>query len=391
MARFDYRDSAGAPAVPCARDSWNLHHAEPWSRQLRDRAVAWAWRILHPAVRESFDRGVTLAPLRALACPEGLPLRVLEERPGSSGVPVVLAPTAGMGSDCFRYGGEAALAERLRRLGFRVYLLGDAASLGEAAITFDELVRTRVGHVLETVCHDAGAQAAHWVGHGLGGQLGIAWASWGAGERLASLAVVGAPVVFPSVSSRHAAALSALSWLPSGWSVPIPKVGTLMAVREGGGQTSGEGAHRRGVMRHTMSKVPVGLVRSAHRWLQNGALTSDDGMLDYLPGVEGTDVPLFWAAGRGDVLCPPEWMRPLDEVWGGTVMSRVLESGDDHLGLLSSEASIRQLHEPLGDWLVKHEERAWLDSREWDIPEAVEVDTRCSLGSTFRRRLDGYA
>ena len=149
---------------------------------LFELALGTAWRVLHPDERAPFVETRRPPPLRRVyyAADDGwsAPLTVLPECPGGAGEPVVLAHALGLNCDAWRYGGSS-LAGYLQAAGFRVYLFnhrGDRDAIApqrHSSFDVDDIIARDIPAALDAVRNDSGFSRPFWIGHGLGGQLGI--------------------------------------------------------------------------------------------------------------------------------------------------------------------------------------------------------------------------
>jgi len=311
------------------------------------------------------------------------PLFFLPPAPGGPGEPVVLAHTLGAGPDLFRYGVGPTLAQALSRAGFAVYLLthrGDAAAIDpdddlqpqslqpqsqHRAFDLDDVVAHDVPAALARVCEHAGYPRVHWVGHGLGGQLGVAWAARAAGERLATLTALGAPVAFRQLPTELQVAVATLGLMPSHWRLPSRAAAQCLAplVHPDGATAPGR---VRGALAHLAADLPVGVLRQARRWLFEGTLCTRDGLYDYVEALRAVDLPILFGAGGADVVCPPEALQPLRERGEARACSELLlpASWGHHDPLLAADAPAH-VYEPLTAWLSARRRLAWERDGEW--------------------------
>ena len=295
--------------------------------------------------------------------------------PGSPGEPLILAHALGLHPDAFRLGGVGTLAHALSRAGFTVYLLahrGDRDALppdGARPFDFDAVLRRDVPAAVARVREHAGFPRVHWVGHGLGGQLGLAWASRTAGEHLASLVAVGAPTRFePGAARSEIRRLTrAAELLPRGWSLParalawsaVPWVDAASDVL---GQVQPGSAHAprlRGVLTYATEDLPVGLLRQVSRWQRTGTWSDRTGLVDYAEALADARGPLLVVCGPDDRLCPPDAALWAAARWGGSAESLLLPAGLGHLDALVGTDAAEHVHKPLVRWLSGVRRRAW--------------------------------
>lgn len=348
-------------------------------------ARAVTWRALHPAARSRFLEAPAPPSLARLyyEAPDGwrAPVYCLPAAPGGSGEPVILAHALGAGADSFRYGSGPSLASALSRAGFAVYLLshrGDADALapeGPRDFDFDAIVARDLPAALERVREHAGFPRAHWIGHGLGGQLAYAHVARTGGAGLASLVALCAAVRFARARSplRRWARVAGL--LPQGWRVPgralgpwiapwVDDQGGLPGVSEGGATP---GARLRGALHHSAEDVPVALVAQIHRWLQEGSLVDATGGWDYAEALRRAQAPLLVGVAEADAVCPPEAGLAALERWGVPDRQALhLPASYGHLDPLLAADAPEASFAPVVAWLDARRRFAW--PRDGEIP-----------------------
>lgn len=353
-----------------------------WTRAAAHLATRVTWRALHPAVRGRFLEAPPPSPLTRLhyEATDGwqAPVFFLPPCPGGAGEPVLLAHGLGVVGDAFRYGQGPTLAERLSQAGFAVYLLshrGDRDARppqagARASACFDDLVERDLPAAAELVVAHAGASRLHYVGFGLGGQLGMVWASRRP-ETLATLVAAGAPVCFDRPRSHLRWAARATGMLPAHWHLPLRSAARAAVPFLDGpldpvGKAS-PGGRFRGVLELASDDLPVGLLQQLGAWLDAGRMVSRGAVLDLVEALSDARVPLLAVAGRDDPLGAPHHVRPAVETWGAGDASLLEVDGLGHLDLFLGEEADRLVFEPV---------LAWLDARRrlaWDDEEPVDV------------------
>ncbi len=367
---------------------------------LVDLAVAATWRAMNPASRQRFVEAPKPRPLTRLYydASDGWssPLFVIPECPGGAGEPVVLAHALGMSPDVFRYGAGPTLADALSAAGYRVYLLthrGDGASIppvadpslqpqslqpqssiqlpsllqpqsflqpqSRAGFCFDDIVSQDLPAALERIVDHSGFERVHYIGHGLGGQLGIAWASWSGGDKLASLTALSAAVRFDKPRTEMRAFGRAMAALPAHWRLPARATAKLASPWvDGDGDTPPE--RLRGVLCHATDNLPVALLQQLRRWNKTGTLCDETGLLDYLEGLGELDVPLLVGTPGRDVSALPHNCQPLLDAWGGADKKTLpLPKTWGHLDPLLHEDAEAKMFGPIVQWLEYRRKRSW--------------------------------
>jgi pimeloyl-ACP methyl ester carboxylesterase len=284
---------------------------------------------------------------------------------------VLLAHATGLGRDGFRYGRDATLAQALVARGFAVYLLshrGDRFAVGgdaRAPTDFDAILERDVPAALDRIREHSGFPRIHWVGHGLGGQLGLAWAGRG-GEYLATIAAIAAPVAFehPRSEGRRLAIASHL--LPAGMAVPVRWMARVAAPLLGADDlgahlSSGAspGARVRGAACWAAEDVSVGLARQVAGWVGQGCWSSRSGIVDYAATLGSARVPLLAVVGGDDRICSPEAALRAVELWGGRDRTAARIPGYGHLDALFGADAEARVFAPLASWLHARRRHAW--------------------------------
>lgn len=345
-----------------------------WSSAAR-LATRTAWRALHPALRGRYLEAPAPAPLTRLYYDtvDGwrAPLFLLPPAPGGSGEPVLIAHGLGVVGDVFRYGTGPTLADRLSAAGYAVYLLshrGDRDAVAPTdrarrAARFDDMVEIDLPAAAERVARHSGFPRFHLVGFGLGGQLGLVFASRRPAE-LATVVSVGAPVRFDRPRTHLRVGARALSLLPPHWHVPMraaarlsaPLVDAELPLLDGG---ASPGGRVRGVLEHVSDDVPVALLRQMLDWIDAGGMVSDGGVIDLVEAMADARVPMLSIAGTGDPLGTPDAARPAVERWGGGDATLRTVEGFGHLDLLLGDRADVLVFDPLIEWLSTRRRLAW--------------------------------
>ncbi len=317
------------------------------------------WRTLHPAVRGPYLEAPRPPALRRIryTARDGhrADLHLVERGGGGAGEPVVVAHALGLGVDAYRYG-ERNLVHALADAGFSVYLLthrGDPDA-SDRRSDFDTILEQDVPAALEAVRSHCGFEHVHWVGHGLGGQLGMVAAA--RGEPLATVVAVAAPVRFatPRTELRSLALLARL--LPEGVRIPAHRFARAALPGLGQEEWMGEapGARVRGALHYGARPVPAGLVEQVARWIHEGTLCSRFGLVDYVSTLGRAQVPLLAIHAR-DARVAGRWAtEPAVRHWGHP--DATLRAWDGRsLALLYQP----ELGEHVAAWLQARRRRAW--------------------------------
>ena len=329
-------------------------------------ASALAWRTLNPAERGPFletgrPRALQRLYYRAFDGWQA-PLLHLPPLPGAPGEPVLVCHTLLASNDLYRYGRGPTLVGSLRRAGFSVYLMthrGDRDAIAprwRTGRSFDDIVEFDVPAALQRVVEHSGYAKVHLVGHGLGGQIGLAWAARG-GDRVAAQVAVAAPVQFDTSMSelRRGALIGA--FLPGRVRLPA-RILARLAVPWAEVADDVPGARWRGALHFGSADCPTELLHQLGTWLREGSLTDRTGLFDYREGLQAATGPLLVVVSEGDTVCPPWAGRSAAASWGGPADVLQVERGG-HVDLLIGEDASRSVFEPLVAWLDERRRLAW--------------------------------
>lgn len=348
----------------------------PWLQDFGGLARRAVYHLLNPMVREPCLEGAAPPPLARVYYEVAgwqVPLRVLEPAPGGPGEPVLLAHALGLHGDAWRLGGRVSLASTLSRAGFRVYLLahrGDRDAVhptGGASFDFDHLLREDVPAALAAVRSHSGSARVHWVGHGLGGQLGLAHAA--RDRDLASVVAICAPARFPAAPRSEARRIAlAARLLPAGWQIPsrsvawasVPWVDERQSLLGQVQPGTIEGPRLRSLLTWGTDDLPVGLLRQVHRWQRSGVWSDRTGCIDYAETLVDARGPALVLAAGGDALCPPDSALWAAERWGGHAERLRLADTYGHLDPILARSASDAVFRPIARWLSALRRRAWV-------------------------------
>jgi len=292
---------------------------------------------------------------------------------------VVLAHALGLGADSFRVGQTASLVNQLTQAGFAVYLLthrGDRDALprqGRHSFDVDTILEQDIPSALDRILGHSGAKQVHWVGHGFGGILGLAWlARMGAEAQIASFVSLSAPVLFETPRSEGRLSSLALAMMPSRWRLPTRTLAKWMSPWLDGEQNLfgvtlpgvTDGPRLRSACTYSVEDIPLGLLRQISHWLREGTLTDRSGSLHYAEALCKIDIPLLVIASPADELCPVHAAKVVRDCWGGDD-TRCLELNEDygHMDVILGRDAPQDVFRPIVEWLEGHRSACWLNGR----------------------------
>ncbi len=287
---------------------------------------------------------------------------------------------------------EASLARHLHSLGFDVWLIGlrgctdstrrppQGRRRGE--VLFEDFVDLDMPAAIRHVLAHSGADGVHWVGHSMGGMIGLAFAQGGDAPLLKSLTAIGSPARLELHWTIRV--LCRFAWLV-GWMRELP-VGLLaqlaapfyfrlpvdpVAIR----QANLSPVRVRRAMTNVLSDMPMALTRQLARMQIGGGdviATRDD--RNFTAGLSKVDLPLLCIAGTEDRIAPASSVRPaVEEVSSRVTRWEVLgEPGTPPYGhgdLLIGDMAPTHVFPLVANWLV---ERAGVAD---ELGLALEADT----------------
>lgn len=237
--------------------------------------------------------------------------------------PVVLCHGLGNNHAFFEFRGRAHLARVLADAGFHVFTM-DCRGAGRsrapepafAEVCVDDHVDRDVPAVLEAVRVVTGQARVLWVGHSLGGIIGVLASARAAKGRLAALVTIGSPLFFragETVFGRMLRAAQALSpagqfparvlstcFAPFAGLTPPPRVASLTARL-----TNIDGVDQRFLLANVFADLWRGVLGQLEGWIRSGSLTSVVTGEDLrTPALAIRDVPTLVVGGSVDRLAP---------------------------------------------------------------------------------------
>jgi len=256
---------------------------------------------------------------------------------------------------------------------FSVDLRGAGASRppheGPHEATFDDHVRLDVPAVLDLVERTCGATRVHWVGHSLGGLVGLAAAGGESKARFATLTTIGSPLFFrfrPALGwlVKLGLALAAPSGqLPTGALALIaPFAGRLPAprlARVTANLDNIAAKAQRLLVVNVFAPMWRGVMAQLGDWLAHDVFRSVDEGVDYRQRAARLELPVLVVGGTVDVMAPPDVTRDYFELLGtrdkqlaifGRSYGHALEYG--HGDLIVGTHATHEVYPVLRDFLL---------------------------------------
>ena len=267
---------------------------------------------------------------------DGWRLAVHHYRPAGEirGLPVILCHGLSANRYVFDLPDGSSLARFLRGRGRDVWVvelrgsgMSDCPALRASDVPyswgFEDHLRRDVPAAIRCVLERTGADAAHWVGHSMGGMLILAHLASSPDSPIASAVAVGSPINFSQVGSPLVVGLLKIKKVLEFLTIfPVPFLGKTVAPLA---------YHLPGVLlglfyqpnlqpavaRRILAVISQ-IVSPSSLWLEFGRFL-EDGQFgpsrdrSYLDGLEASAVPILVAAGSKDLVAPPAAVVPSDD------------------------------------------------------------------------------
>jgi pimeloyl-ACP methyl ester carboxylesterase len=279
--------------------------------------------------------------------------------------PVILCPGLANNHRLFDLTRPASLARALAEAGFDCYLVDLRAAHGRHPkgsrrdASVDDHVAFDVPALVKAALVRSRAERAFWVGHSLGGLVGLA-AAQTPGLPLAGMVAIGSPIFF-----RHGAVTRALLRAGSGianlaplrgdWAMLLlaPLAGWFHAPFAKGmvNQRNVAGAVQRRAMASMFSPIWRSVLVQFLDWEANDVFRSRQGV-DWRAGLKGLEVPTLLIAGSSDLLADAASMGDALALVGAADKSLLLfGKAYGHGDLLIGKSAAHEVFPPLTRWL----------------------------------------
>ncbi len=294
--------------------------------------------------------------------------------------PIVLCHGLGNNHHVMDFRPGASLARALVDAGFLVYAV-DLRGAGETVgphegpldATVDSHVRADAPAIEAAVLAHARARRLFWVGHSLGGLVGLAGRGVGTLRHLAGLVTIGSPVFFGL--QRHIVLLLELSpWLALAGRAPLDwlsQLGAPLVWLSLGARTFSLNTNNlaprslRRLLGIIMAPAWRGVLTQLRAWARVDRFGSLDGAVDYRATLARLDVPVLCVGGTVDRLAPPAVVQRAFELTGAAdkallVVGRGQGAPVDygHGDLLTGDRAAVDVYPHLQRWLEARASRA---------------------------------
>ena len=257
---------------------------------------------------------------------------------------------------------------------------------GRWSFCVDDHIQLDAPALIDLALRHTGAKQAFWVGHSLGGLIGLAAAQGDQGQRLRGLLTLGAPLYFRYNRWLQAAVrIGALAAWPFAFRHELLSAALAPFLGYVELPFSDVIANPRHVPASLQRRVYAQLISSVSRktllqlrdWTAHDVFRSFDKSTDYRAGVSRLSLPLLVLGGTRDRLAPPDAIRRAFELAGSadkTLMIFGSDNGDrqeyGHGDLVFGEGAPAEVFPRIATWL---QERA--------TPVEAETASEANRGS----------
>lgn len=239
---------------------------------------------------------------------------------------------------------------------------------GRWSFCVDDHIRLDAPALIDLALRTSGARNVFWLGHSLGGLIGLGVAQSPAGARIKGLLTLGAPVFFAydgwlrrsirvgafaawPLAFRQQLASSALA--PFLGYVVLPFSDVLVNPRHVPPRL------QRRLYAHLISSVSRKTLLQFADWIDHDVFRSFDGQVDYREGIRRLAVPLLAMGGSQDRLAPPDGVRRAFALAGSsdkTLMIFGQENGErqdyGHGDLIFGEGAPSEVYPRIASWVA---------------------------------------
>lgn len=339
-------------------------------------AQAWAWVYASPTHQDAtvFVR-----------TSDGWRIALHRYRPEHprKGLPVILCHGLGGNRYSFDLPGAPSLARFLRDRGRDVWVVelrgsgqSDRPGILKSDVPwswgFDDHLQKDVAAAIDCVLAHTHAAAVHWIGHSMGGMLGLSRVAAHDGSPIASVVALGAPCDFSQIPPRIFAlllrlksALKLIHLVPTGIlaRISIPVLGFLPPYIQGLYHAANidPTTARRIVTLGSAAIMSSQLWLDFGRFLETGVFATNDGA-PYLELLGRSEVPMLSIAGAADLLAPPASVNSQCAQPGLSGERTYLVMGKDsgcqedygHMDLLLGNRADQEIYPVIADWLERY-------------------------------------
>lgn len=278
-----------------------------------------AWLALTPL---SFPLHGTRPVRHEVTTADGWTLSVWHRAPAQRRYlePVVLCHGLANNAAFMEFVPEASLAQYLAEQGFECYSVNlrgagqwRGPDMGPLDASFDDHVRGDLPAIIDFVRRQSGQQQLFWVGHSMGGLVGLVGAGSTGQEAIRGLVTVGAPLFFRYHWQVRTAIKVARAMAASGW-FPMRELSTFIAPMAGrvrvvlphspANLDNISPQAQRVLLAHVFAPIWRGVLAQLEDWVDHDVFRSRDRRVDYRELVKALKLPLLVVGGSADTLAP---------------------------------------------------------------------------------------
>ncbi len=253
--------------------------------------------------------------------------------------PVVLCHGLGNNAAVFEIGEVTSLVQAVCDAGFDCYAV-DLRGAGESTppgvgpedVTIDHHIRFDVPALVDLVKSHSGHGTFFWLGHSLGGVVGLAASMQFADGALAGLITIGSPLYYKLSNeslvginrARHLALWGQLGVAPIEAIAPLVGRIAVDVETETANLKNISLATQRLVLAQSFAPIWLGVLNQLEEWALSNQLTSNDRQINYRDAIARLKSPVLIVAGSDDRLAPPEVAIQLHEALASSDKTLVL-------------------------------------------------------------------
>jgi pimeloyl-ACP methyl ester carboxylesterase len=315
----------------------------------------------------------------SVSTPDGATIFLHHHR--AAGTPVLVVHGISSNHWCWDLAPGRSLAQALVDQGFDPWLLDlrghggarDQPDGVDGRWTLDDYALLDLPAALDFVREKTGASQVGYVGHSLGGMVGLIYAVRVGDQALSAFVAVGTPVAFhapdPLLELMEGTFSVSARLLPS---LPTPPLAALLSATPGRVPRALESllynpknmdpAAASLMMDHVTSPLWPGEMRHFGRIIGDGRFESADGSMDYEAMLDHLHVPILVVAGKGDHVAVPDRARPLFDRASSREKRYVLASREygfeqdyGHLDLCLGDRVSTEIFPLVTGWLKAHQ------------------------------------
>lgn len=301
-----------------------------------------------------------------------------------SSIPVVLCHGLANNHAIMEFRPPQNLARYLSEAGFDCYSV-DLRGAGVASApddlptdaTIDDHVQYDLPALVDAVCKRAGSTQVYWIGHSLGGVVGLAASSTTLVGRFAAMVTIGSPVVFAFGSqlawlTRLARGISVWGQFDSTLVRLIAPLAGFVNIGNRAAMVANvknfDGVTQRFLLANVFAPIWKGVTVQLDDWMATKTFRSLDRSVDYMAGLQKLTAPVLVLGGTVDGLTPVAATQALFEALPGGAKQMRLFEGYGHGDLVVGSRAPEEVYPVIRDFLTALPQGRGLGERESRSP-----------------------